>query len=51
MIKNNGIKTKIDKIKSILIIFKKKLIIICTNVCPAIILAANLIAKLNNLIK
>jgi hypothetical protein len=50
-IKKKGIKTNKDNIKSILIKFNIKVIIICTKVCPANIFAANLIDKLNNLIK
>jgi len=50
-IKNNGIKTNKDKINSIFITFKINVTIIWTNVCPANILAANRIAKLNKRIK
>ena len=50
-IKNKGIKTNNDKIRSIFITFKINVTIICTNVWPANILAANRIAKLKRRIK
>jgi hypothetical protein len=50
-IKNKGIKNTSDNIKSVFVKFNMKLTIICTKVWPANILAANLIDKLNNLIK
>jgi len=50
-IKNKGIKTNKDKINSTFITFNINVTIICTKVCPANILAANRIAKLNKRIK
>ena len=50
-IKNNGIKINKDKKNSIFITFKINVTIICTKVCPANMLAANRIAKLNKRIK
>lgn len=50
-IKNKGIRNIIDNIISALVKFNIKLTIICTNVWPAKILAANLIDKLNKRIK
>lgn len=50
-IKNKGINTNKDNKNSTFITFNIKVTIICTNVCPANILAANRIAKLKRRIK
>ena len=50
-IKNKGININKDKKNSIFITFKINVTIICTNVCPANILAANRIARLKRRIK